>query len=106
MTKYIPDRTFAFTVKYDGIVNVLTSEARISLAFNPDNTPKKDHPPIENFTAIWDTGATHTAISSKVVKKCKLRPVGMTKVSTASGVTTASFILSILYFRIASLFPE
>ena len=93
MTDYIPDRTFAFTVKYDGIVNVLTSEARISIAFNPGNTPQKDHPPLENFTAIWDTGATHTAISSSVVKKCKLRPIGMTKVSTASGVTTASVYL-------------
>jgi predicted aspartyl protease len=89
MTDYIPDRTFAFTVKYEGIVNVLSSEAKISRAFNPQTTPQKDHPPLETFNAIWDTGATHTAISHQVVAKCNLRPIGMTNVSTASGITTA-----------------
>lgn len=46
------------------------------------------------FKAIWDTGATHTAISSQVASQCNLQPVSRVKVSTASGnhVTNVYFV--------------
>jgi hypothetical protein len=39
-----------------------------------------------NVTAIWDTGATGTSITSSVVRRLGLTPTGGTNVSTANGV--------------------
>ena len=39
------------------------------------------------FTAIWDTGATHSVISQNVVDKCGLIAVGLTDVHHAQGKT-------------------
>ena len=72
-----------FTTKYSGLANVLKTDVHIAKAFNPQDT--KDHPPVKNFTCIWDTGATHTAISQKVIDECDLEPIGMTIVQTADG---------------------
>jgi hypothetical protein len=37
------------------------------------------------FQAIWDTGATNTAISQNVIAGCGLKPVGMTMVGFGGG---------------------
>lgn len=73
----------SFTVEYNGVTRVLWTEAIVSMAFNPVTT--KQPPKPERFKAIWDTGATSTAISSQVVRKCGLAPTGMTRVETAQG---------------------
>ena len=36
------------------------------------------------FRGIWDTGASHTVITQNVVDSLNLKPIGKTKVSTAS----------------------
>ena len=73
----------SFTTSIDGIVNVLLNEAIVSEAHNPSKPPKK----IKRlkFIALWDTGATNTVISKDVVKRCGLKPTGMTLVHTAGG---------------------
>jgi predicted aspartyl protease len=45
------------------------------------NKPEK----IVEYNAIWDTGATGTVISKKVVKEMGLIPTGMARVCTANG---------------------
>lgn len=45
------------------------------------------------FAGIWDTGASASAISQKVVDTCGLSPTGMTKVQTAAGVEDAETYL-------------
>ena len=42
---------------------------------------------MEEFVAIWDTGATHSVITQRVVDACALKPIGTTTVSHAQGVT-------------------
>jgi len=62
-------------------VNVLKSHASISTAFDPRFTTKQ--PDFTQFTAIWDTGATNTFVSQKVVDDCALKPISITLVHTA-----------------------
>ena len=80
----------AFTTTYDGRSNVLANKVRISEAFDP-NRPPKELPP--EFTAIWDTGATNSVITQKVIDQCGLKATGMTVVHTAQGSTTTETFL-------------
>jgi len=76
----------------EGISRVLVSNVYVSENYNTPNRPKNLI--IKNYTAIWDTGATHTVITKKVVMECKLWPIGMTKVSHAGGesITNTYFV--------------
>jgi len=76
-------RVDSFTAEASGIARVLTSEAHISQPFSPSSPPKS--PNLTRFTAIWDTGATGSVITEKVVKRCGLKPIGMVTAHTASG---------------------
>ena len=73
----------SFVAYRKGITNVLATKVRIGEAFNPQ--PSIPPPLLIEYTAIWDTGATHTVITQKVVDECELKPIGMAKVHTANG---------------------
>ena len=86
-----PIRVFGFTTKADRIANVITTQAHIGQPFDQKSPPPKgDH---KGFFAIWDTGATNSVISKRVVTECGLKPSGMTKVHTASGTDNVSTYL-------------
>ena len=72
-----------FTVAHNSIARILTSKVRIQQAFDPKVPPPAV--PTTEYNAIWDTGATNTAITSRVATECGLRPTGMCKARTASG---------------------
>jgi len=76
----------SFTVEASGIINVLISKVHISppRKSSPDEELKLG-PDCKEFEAIWDTGATGTVITERVVKECGLRPFGVTEVHTAKG---------------------
>ena len=38
----------------------------------------------KKYIGIWDTGATNSVISQKVVDECNLKPIGMTMVQSAT----------------------
>jgi len=80
-------QVLAFNRSYPGIAMVLTSPVRIKEAFDPKISQPAE--PTKEYDAIWDTGATKTAISNKVVQECGLKPTGMCKVRTAAGETDA-----------------
>lgn len=51
----------------------------------------------KKYISIWDTGATGTVISQKVIDECGLIPIGMTRVSHAQGESvTAVFLVSVI----------
>lgn len=82
----IPQAT-AFTLKANGILNVLITEVRVHIPGSAQNT---------TITAIWDTGATGTAISNKVVATLGLLPSGAKEVHTANGkVIQNTYFISI-----------
>lgn len=80
-------QTHSFTTLYSGRANVLTNEIQIAPAFDPRHT--KDHPPHKKYLAIWDTGATNSVISEKVIAECNLKPTGIVQVHGISGEKTS-----------------
>lgn len=71
-----------FTTKASGILRVLQSRVKIAQAFDPR---KDSPPPHKEYDGIWDTGATNSVITEKVVNECGLKPIGITKVSHGGG---------------------
>lgn len=71
-----------------GIARTLISNVHVSETYNTANRP--ENLIIKKYTAIWDTGATHSVITKKVVMECKLWPSGMTRVSHAGGESTSN----------------
>lgn len=66
---------------------MLTAEIGISFPFIPpaDIKDVSINIQIKKYRAIWDTGATHSVITSSVVEDLGLKPIGMTIVHTANG---------------------
>ena len=72
----------AFTARAPGRTNVLITPVTIFEAFDPaTQQPGKG----VEFSAIWDTGATNTVISQKVVDALALKPSGFAKVRHVGG---------------------
>lgn len=81
----------AFNIAYNGLSPVLKSEVHISSPFEPSNPPKEGD--LKQFLAIWDTGATNSVITQKVVEECGLSPISMVKVHTAGGEALSNVYL-------------
>jgi gag-polyprotein putative aspartyl protease len=76
----------SFTVKSTaGILRVLQTTCGVAEAFDPAATSADKRPQFHNFQAIWDTGATGSVITQKVVDTCALKPVSMTEVHSIQG---------------------
>lgn len=78
----------SFTKQYDGMSRVLASDVQIAPAFDPALTPGL-RPPFKHYQAIWDTGATASVITEKVVSELGLQPIGLVQVHHAHGQTQA-----------------
>lgn len=77
----------AFTVKYKGIVSALITPIRVFSSMQKNKTN------ILQINAIWDTGATSSAISKKVAAMCNLTPITKVPVYTANGLTDQNVYL-------------
>ncbi len=73
----------AFTVTNPTLLDKLITPCGVCPAFDP--TCGLPHPPVSQFNALWDTGATNSAISPKVVKALGLKPYTIAKVFHAQG---------------------
>lgn len=83
---------FAFTsYNTKGIAREIKSKVIVSSAFDPQQTTK--HPTTKEFVAIWDTGATGSVISDKVVDECGLEPIGIANVHTTEGTGRSNVYL-------------
>jgi len=94
----------AFNVAYDGISPILKSEVHISSPFEASN-PTKDADR-KQFLAIWDTGATNSVITQKVVQECGLSPISMVKVHTASGEALSNVYLVSIWLPNKVIIPQ
>lgn len=90
-------KTRSFTSGYSGLSNVLINDVLISSAFDPPSeevNPKNYN--TKSYKAIWDTGATGTVITQKVVDECALSPIGVVEIHTAAGKTrTNSYLVNV-----------
>ena len=85
----------SFTTAYKKISRVLSNEVTITKAVSPSNSKHlslKDYNH-KKYSSIWDTGATGSVITKKVVQEFDLKPIGMVEVYTASGIDTANIYL-------------
>ena len=73
----------SFTTQYNGISNRLLTKCFVSAAWSPQDD--KSAPPLLEFDALWDTGATASVITAQVATKLDLLPEGTSRVFHAQG---------------------
>jgi len=74
----------AFTTRYNGRVRVLFNQVGVYLPIASEEV-KTQNVALKDYLAIWDTGATHSAITRKVVDDLKLQPTGVRETRHAGG---------------------
>ena len=74
----------ALTSKSDAIQLVLESTCAVSRGWNPER--REPRPPRFPYHAIWDTGATISAISKRVAEECRPTRVTETPVQGVHGM--------------------
>jgi predicted aspartyl protease len=75
-------KKIAFTFDYDGITKTIRTKCGVEKAFYS----KEQYRAIPyDFTSLWDTGATSSVISTKVVNTLGLVSIGRTKIYHADG---------------------
>lgn len=74
----------AFTTKYNGRARVLFNQVGVCLPVAPEEAMGTKIE-FKKYLAIWDTGATHSAITKKVVDGLKLQPTGVRETRHAGG---------------------
>jgi len=78
--KFQRNPVHGFTSKANGLVRELKNDIFVSEAYKPEaGVPE---PPRAKFVCIWDTGATNTVITKKVVDGLNLQPSGRTVART------------------------
>ncbi len=83
----------SFTTQYKGLSRVLVGDVGLAVAYDPSVIQGAQRPLFKCFKGIWDTGATSSVITQKVVEELGLQPIGMTQVSHAHGKTVAEVYL-------------
>jgi len=86
----------SFTIEYSGRSNILQTNCGVSKHFNP-NTLTGNHPPIESFICIWDTGATASVISKNVIDKLGLISTGFARSYHAQGESIVNTYIVNIY---------
>ncbi len=80
----------AFTLHEEGILREIITDCEVSLPWHPlvnKNTPP---PKLYKAMALWDTGATNSAITKDLVDKLGLVPFKIIDVHHADGVTPSN----------------
>ena len=98
------DKPRAFTAKANGLASVLISKAYIGEPYDPQHGNPSISP--AEYTAIWDTGATGTVITEKVVQDCALKPVSITQVHTAGGERNCAVYFVSVYLPNKVVVPQ
>lgn len=73
----------SFTRRYNHIAEVISTPVFLYPAFNPDEI--KRLPPGKMYSAIWDTAATSTVITRRVIEALGLLSTGRVNVTTSGG---------------------
>lgn len=95
----------AFTGSADRLVNQLVSEVGISFPHSPEDGLEINKVVIKKFRAIWDTGATTSVITNKVVQELNLKPIGKTPVQGVTGRAISNRFLINFYLPNKVIIP-
>ena len=75
----------AFTNKYNGKIDRITTQVTLFKAFDPSTTPQEQIPPAFETVALWDTGATKSVVTKATANDMGLIPIGLADVNHAGG---------------------
>ncbi len=85
----------SFTVTAPTLLKALVTPVQVGPALNAPAWP----PPtaVNQYEAIWDTGATASVITEKIISECGLKPISVAKVHGANGeYLTEVYLISLL----------
>lgn len=86
----------AFTSKYVRLSAVLINKVHIYKAFTPTSSQSLKPSDAKEYNALWDTGATGSVITRKVVDECGLKPISRATIHHANGTSeTLVYLVSI-----------
>lgn len=80
------DEFLAFTLKSNGIMNMLKTDTLVLSDIRNKNVPYTP----KLWRGLWDTGASKSSITQRIVDDLNLIPVGNTNISTANGVVAVN----------------
>jgi hypothetical protein len=83
-------RGHALTIRASGLLRVIQTGCQVCAGFTPPISPE---PPLLDFVAIWDTGATGSVVTSHVAKALKLAAIGLRQVHGVNGPYMANVYL-------------
>ena len=84
----------AFTVRCNAISRVLRTQ---HVGISNTRVLAGEQPKIRGYSAIWDTGATHTGITTRVVRECGLIPTSVVEVTGVHGTQRTNAYLIDVY---------
>jgi hypothetical protein len=93
----------SLTIAGNGILRIIQSPCGISQAFDPQKIVGQ---PAGTFQAIWDTGASATVITQKVIDQIGLKPMGMEINHTAMGPHKTEAYLVAVFLPNQVCFPS
>lgn len=93
MTKQPP--LSAFSQSWEGLIREIITNAGITEPILGDVQPNDSR--IHKVKALWDTGATNSVISPRIVDKLNLKPIAPVKVTHGGGQSMRSRLLVDLY---------
>jgi predicted aspartyl protease len=74
----------AFTIRYGGLTNVIFIGVGVCQPVAIEEVQAQKIK-VDNYIAIWDTGATHSAITKKIADSLGLIPTGVREIRHANG---------------------
>ena len=83
----------ALTLKENAIIREIITDCSVSIGFPVSkfaNNPSIMLPPIFDAKALWDTGATNSAITKRLIDKLGILPFTNVQVCHADGITKKS----------------
>ena len=99
-------QTVAFTTVYDGVSRVLINEVYIASAIKSSSKQIRRPPDSKQYKALWDTGATGSVITRKVVLECGLKPISIANVHHAKGTGTSYVYLVSIFLPNSVCLPS
>ena len=88
-------RQHAFTTRFNRPMRVLLTKVGVCLPITLEEA-KTQQVKLNQYIAIWDTGATHSAITKKVADDLDLKPTGIAEVRYGSGKqSTNTYLVNI-----------
>ena len=96
----------SFTVRYNGRTNKLPVETLVSKHLSQGANLDLEAQNAKKYICIWDTGATNSVISQKVVDECGLKPIGMAMVHSATEMKHCETFLVSIFLPNKVVYPS